>query len=111
MRSLLILVFFLLFGWMSYIVISTSLESNLFTEWNSLASIPWMRATLWDFYANVLVIYLWICYKETSWGLKLVWLIVLVVLGSIGTCIYLLFQLIRMKDGEGVAELLTKRNE
>ena len=34
---------------MVYMVISTSLESSLFKEWVYLAAIPWMRATLCDF--------------------------------------------------------------
>jgi len=41
---------------MCYQVISTSLSSILFKEWHFLGSIPWMRATLWDFYANVTLI-------------------------------------------------------
>ena len=45
-----------LWFWMVYIVVSTSLESSLFENWDFLASIPWMRATLWDFYANILLI-------------------------------------------------------
>src|ERR1700712_4990071 len=63
---------------MCYEVISTSLASNLFEQWDFLGGIPWMRATLWDFYANVLVIFTWIAYKEKSLALKIIWLILLV---------------------------------
>ena len=52
MIPILKIVFSLLLVWMCYKVIGTSLESNLFKEWDFLGNIPWMRATLWDFYAN-----------------------------------------------------------
>lgn len=95
---------------MIYKVIATSLESNLFEEWNNLGQIPWMEATLYDFYANVLCIFLWIAYKEKSLVKKSVWLVLLVTLGSIGTCLYVLKELFGLKAGEGFSELLTKRN-
>jgi len=102
--------FSLLFIWMCYVVISTSINSNLFKEWDFLGAIPWMRATLWDFYANVAVIYLWICYKEKAVAPKIIWLILLVALGSIASCAYVLIQLFRLKPGEGLKELFSKQN-
>jgi hypothetical protein len=96
-------------AWMSYMVINTSVHSSLIKEWNYLASIPWMRATLWDFYANVLVICLWVCYKEETLAMRIIWLILLCGLGSIATCAYVFLQLFRLKPGEGIRELLTGR--
>ena len=102
--------FSILLVWMCYIVISTSIKSNLFAQWDFLGSIPWMRATLWDFYANVTAIFLWVCYKEKSIFLKIVWLILLVALGSIATCAFILIQLFRLKPEEGLKEFFGKRN-
>jgi len=104
------ILFSLLFVWTSYTVISTSIESNLFKEWSFLGAIPWMRATLWDFYANVTVIFLWVCYKENSIPLRLLWLILLVTLGSIASCAYVLIQLFRLKPGQGLKEFFGKQN-
>ncbi|HVW94834.1 MAG TPA: DUF1475 family protein [Mucilaginibacter sp.] len=100
--------FSLLFAWMCYQVINTSIHSNLFKEWDFLGAIPWMRATLWDFYANVAVIFLWVCYKEKNIVLSIVWLILLVALGSIASCAYVLIQLFKLKQGEGLKEFFTK---
>ena len=102
------IVFSALLIWVTYVVISTSLESSLFKEWDFLGSIPWMRATLWDFYANIFIITLWMFYKEKSVFLKIVWLILFVCLGSIATCFYVLIQLFKLKTGEGVKELIGK---
>src|SRR5476651_1776903 len=93
--------FSILFLWMCYIVISTSINSNLFKEWDFLGSIPWMRATLWVFYANVIVIYLWLWYIEKYVMQKVAWLILLITLGSIARCAYVLIQLFKLKPGEG----------
>jgi len=104
------IIFSILLVWMCYVVISTSVQSNLFKEWNFLGSIPWMRATLWDFYANVLVIFIWVCYKEKSYPLKSVWLILLIALGSIASCAFVLIQLFRLKREEGLKEFFSKQN-
>ncbi len=95
---------------MVYMVVSTSLESSLFKEWDFLGSIPWMRATLWDFYANVLVIYLWVLYRERNWAIKILWAILFFTLGSIGTIGYVLIQLFFLKDGEGIQHILTPKS-
>lgn len=95
--------------WMVYIVISTSLESSLFNEWDFLGAIPWMRATLWDFYANVLVIYLFVLYREKSVFIKILWLGLFFCLGSIATIGYVLIELSRLKDGEGVEKILQQK--
>ena len=103
-------IFSILFVWVCYVVVTTSLQSNLFEQWDYLGSIPWMRATLWDFYANVSVIYLWVCYKEKNIALKVVWLVLLIVLGSIASTAFVLIQLFRLKPNEGLKELFTARN-
>lgn len=100
------IVFSVLLVWVTYIVISTSLESSLFKEWDFLGSIPWMRATLWDFYANIFIITLWMFYKEKSIFTKVVWLILFVCLGSIATCGYVLIKLFKLKANDGVKELI-----
>jgi hypothetical protein len=103
------IIFSILFVWICYNVISTSLSNNLFKEWDSLAT-PWMKATLWDFYTNVTVIYLWLCYKEKGIFAKIIWLILLVVLGSIASCAYILIQLFNLKPTEGLKELFINQN-
>lgn len=109
MRTFLKTFLILLLLWMIYVVVSTSLKSNLFTEWDYLGAIPWMQATLWDFYANILIIYLWILYKEKNTGIRILWAVLLFCLGSIASIIYVLIQLFRLKDEEPLENLLLKK--
>ena len=107
-----ILKIFLSLVWifMIYVVVSTSLESSLFKQWDYLGSVPWMKATLWDFYANVLVIYLWVLYRERSLGVMVLWALAFFLLGSIGTIGYTLIQLFSLKEGQGLSVILKPKS-
>ena len=106
MIKMLRVLFFLVFIYMTYTVISTSIESNLFAEWSKLGAIPWMTATLKDFYAIMLIIVLWMFYKEKTWPLRIVWLVLFVCLGSIATSAYVLIQLFRVSAEDPLEKVL-----
>ena len=108
MMTILKILFTAVFLYMTYTVIDTSLRSNLFTEWSYLGSIPWMTATLKDFYSNVLFIFLWVAYKENHWIKSFVWLILLVGLGSIATAAYVLIQLFKLRPEENLDKLFLR---
>jgi hypothetical protein len=97
-----------LFVWMIYIVLSTCFESNLFSEWSDLAKIPWLTATLWDFYANTVIISLWAMYKERSFMARGVWVILFIVLGSIATSAYILRYLFSLSKDDGIEKLILR---
>lgn len=111
MTRFLIIILSLIWLWMVYIVASTSLKSGLFEQWDFLASIPWMRATLWDFYANVLLIYLYVLWRERNIIPKLLWAVLFFCLGSIATIPYLLIQLFRLKPSESISEIFKPTNK
>lgn len=108
MKNLLISLVTAVFLWVTYIVISTSFQSNLFQELDYLTSIPWMKATLWDFYALIFVLLLWVYYKESSFAAKSIWTVLFVCLGSIAVTAYVLLQLFKLKTGEGLEKVLLK---
>lgn len=110
-KSASIVLFILLLLLMIFTIVKVSLESNLFNELPELLKIPWMQATLVDFYTNVFILFLWITYKEKKHYKKLIWLILLVILGSVATCIYILKELIQLKKSENLKDLLTKQND
>ncbi|HWZ21203.1 MAG TPA: DUF1475 family protein, partial [Cytophagaceae bacterium] len=96
---------------MLYMIVVTSLESNLYKEWDYLGAIPWMRATLWDFYANILLIYLWVIYKEKSISIKFLWAALFFCLGSIASISYVLIQLYKVKPDADIKEVLLNSND
>ncbi|XP_057521933.1 uncharacterized protein LOC130802036 isoform X3 [Amaranthus tricolor] len=61
---------------------------------------PWMKTTLLDFYINVTVLAIWVIYKESSWIAAILWVILLVCLGSITTCTYIVVQLFKFSAEE-----------
>ena len=111
MKTFLKALLILLMSIMLVKIITTSLKSNLFEEWETLAKIPWMDATLWDFYANVFCIFLWILYKEKNYLTRLSWLILLVVLGSVATIAYILIQLFKLKKEEEWTQVFIQQNK
>jgi hypothetical protein len=100
--------FILMFFYMTFVVVSTSLESNLFEEWSNLAAIPWLVATIKDFYANTIIISLWMFYKEKTWGARLLWFLLFVGLGSIATSAYVLMILFRVSVNDPVENVLLR---
>ena len=110
MIKMLRVLFFLIFVYMTYTVIATSIESNLFAEWSKLAAIPWMTATLIDFYANMVIVALWMFYKERSWAFRAVWLVLFVGLGSIATSAYVLIQLFRVSAEDPLEKVILNRS-
>lgn len=114
MLTFLKILFSVIFAGMIAVVVTTSYESNLFTliaTWdpaNSMA--PWFSATLWDFYANVVFIFVWVAYKENNVLRSIVWLILLVTLGSIATALYALIQLFKLQPGQTIRDFFTAQN-
>jgi hypothetical protein len=96
--------------WILYVIVDTASHNSLIQQWGMLASVAWMKATLWDFYANMMPLILWVNYKESTWPKRIVWTLLLVSLGSIATCIYILIQLFQPHDDDGFEKLLVHKN-
>jgi hypothetical protein len=108
MITFLKILFGALFVYMIYVVVTTQSQSPLFAEWDHLMQIPWMTATIKDFYTNVIAIFCWIAYKERNIAVKLLWLVLLVCLGSIATTLYILIQLFKLKRGDSIDRLFLR---
>ncbi|XP_057794644.1 uncharacterized protein LOC131010953 isoform X2 [Salvia miltiorrhiza] len=65
---------------------------------------PWMAATLVDFYINILVIGVWIIYKESNWILSVIWIVLLICFGSITTCAYIVMQFLKLTPQESLLD-------
>ncbi|KAL9665527.1 hypothetical protein QQ045_020947 [Rhodiola kirilowii] len=73
---------------------------------NFIQVIWWMTATLIDFYTNVIAISVWVAYKESSWTSAVIWILLLICTGSLGTCIYIVSQLFQLSSQDPVHLIL-----
>ncbi|XP_054786678.1 uncharacterized protein LOC129292955 isoform X2 [Prosopis cineraria] len=60
----------------------------------------WMAATLIDFYINVVALALWVAHKESNWISSILWIILLIGLGSITSCAYIVVQFSKLSSQE-----------
>ena len=70
---------------------------------------PWFVATLFDAYFGFLWFWLWVAYKERSFFLKLIWLVLILSLGNIAMAAYVLLQVARLPDQADIEDLLLRR--
>lgn len=85
-----------------------SLERGVFEAAADLWSDPWFRATLADAYFGFIAVYVWIAYKEPTWGRRALWFVLLMALGNIAIAVYVLVQLFRLPRGATMEDLLLR---
>ncbi|MEZ0276012.1 MAG: DUF1475 family protein [Roseimicrobium sp.] len=86
-----------------------SMSVALWKTPREVATHPWFIATLFDAYFGFLTFYCWVCWKETSWTKRVVWLVAILLLGNIAMAVYALNKLFRLPADAGVRELLVYR--
>ena len=70
---------------------------------------PWFVATLFDAGFGFLWFWLWLAYKETSWLVRIVWLLLILLGGNMVMASYVLIQLWRLPAGATAQDLLLRR--
>jgi Protein of unknown function (DUF1475) len=105
------LIAFFLVVLISILAVTTwaSLEQNVLLGFQYLFESRWGIATLFDTYFGFITIYLWIAYKEVTWGKRILWLALILTLGSIAFSIYILNQL-RLLKNEPIESLLIRKS-
>lgn len=74
------------------------------------ATSPWACATLFDAYFGFLTFFVWVCFKETKVWVKVLWFVLIMMLGNIAMSGYVLIQLFRLKAEEPASAVLSRRN-
>jgi hypothetical protein len=110
MRKSLVILFSLILVGMLAVTIRASLQEGMFEAGGKLWPSWWFRATLADAYFGFLTFYAWVFYKETSPVSRVVWLLLILLLGNIAMSIYLLIALRRMTS-DRPAELLLREEQ
>jgi hypothetical protein len=106
LKLVLELLFAAIFLWMTVATIRTSLAVSLWDAWDGYAANPWAVATLYDAYCGFLTFYVWVVYKERSWGVRILWFVLIMALGNIAMSAYVLIQLFRLRPEEPVERIL-----
>jgi hypothetical protein len=70
---------------------------------------PWFKATLADAYFGFLVVYLWIAYQQRTWGRRVLWFVLLMLLGNIAIAVYVLIRLFRLPPNSSMEDLLLRK--
>jgi hypothetical protein len=86
-----------------------SLDCALWRIPGEVASHPWFIATLADTYWAFLTFYAWLAYKETSWTSRMLWLLAILVLGTMAVAAYMLHQLFRVTTDADIEQVLLRR--
>ncbi len=111
MRAVLIVLFAAIFVVMIGVTAWAGSHSNLFDPAVRAAynAQPWAIATLFDAYCGFVTFFVWVAYRERGAGAKILWLVLILLLGNIAMSSYVLLQLFRMKAGEPLSSLLSPR--
>jgi len=110
MRNFLIILFGAIFLWMIVMTTLTSLEMPIWDAFATFGDHPWAVATLWDAYFGFLTFYVWVAWRETRLASRLLWFVLILLLGNITMSLYVLIQLFRLAPGQSPAVILSTRN-
>ena len=102
--------FALIFVGMLSLVITASIDQNMFEAVGSMWPNWWFRATLADAYFGFLTFFVWVAYKELRLWRKLVWFASIMLLGNLAISAYILLELFKLQAEDTFDTLLTRRN-
>ena len=94
---------------MLVVTTQASLHTPIWQLPASLTDDLWFRATLWDAYFGFLTFFIWVAYKEGSWGRSILWFFLIMIFGNIAMATYVLIQLFRVPADASLREVLVRR--
>jgi Protein of unknown function (DUF1475) len=111
MRAFLIALFAAIFLVMIAVTLWASSHSSLLDPAVRAAynAQPWAIATLFDAYCGFITFLVWVAFRERGLGLKILWLVLVLLLGNIAMSLYVLLQLFRLKPDESLTSLFVPR--
>ena len=90
------------------VTISASLDRSLTIAASELWPDLWFRATLADAYFGFFTIWIWMAYKETNLGTRLVWFCLVMTLGNIAIAAYLLRLLFQAAPNDPIERIVLR---
>jgi hypothetical protein len=102
--------FALIFVGMLSLVITASIDQNMFEAVGNIWPNWWFKATLADAYFGFLTFFVWVAYKELYLWRKLIWFTSIMLLGNLAISAYMLLELFKLQEQDNFETLLTRRN-
>ena len=78
---------------MSLFLLDALSNGHLLIEGRALLAMPWGRMSLVDIYTGLLLFCCWIGWREQNKYVAIIWMLMLLVLGNLATCLYVLIAL------------------
>ena len=100
--------FIAIFAAMVYATTSASLQCNIMQIPGPVLGHPWFTATLFDAYCGFVTFYAWVFYKEKSVAAKIIWLILIMLLGNLAMSAYMLIHLFKLPTNATADKLLLR---
>lgn len=91
------------------VTIGASLQKNILEAGPALRAERWFQATLADAYFGFITFYVWVAYKERSLAGRIIWFVLIMLLGNIAMSIYVLRELVRWRPNEPFSTILLRR--
>lgn len=57
----------------------------------------WFQVTLLDAYLGFLLFFGWLCSHEVGWGVRICWLMLILIFGNMAACLYVMIHLWRRR--------------
>jgi len=102
--------FAFIFIGMLAVIITATLDQNIFEAVGKIWPNWWFKATLADAYFGFLTFFVWVTYKELRLWRKLVWFASIMLLGNLAISAYILLELFKLQEKDNFETLLTRRN-
>ena len=107
LRGLFILVLLSMLGVTSW----ASMHTPLFAIPRDVLRHPWFIATLLDAYWAFVSFFVWVAWKEPGFAARALWFVAIIALGNIAMSFYFLRELFRIRAGESIDAVFTRRND
>lgn len=108
--SILKALFALILFAMLAVIITASIDQNIFEAVGKMWPNWWFKATLADAYFGFLTCFVWVAYKELRLWRKLVWFASFMLMGNLAISAYILLELFKLQEKDNFETLLTRRN-
>ena len=105
MKQLLTAFFVVVLLVMLWIIVVASQDRGVLAAAFEMWADPWGKATLLDLYASFFTVWIWMAFREPNWPRRLLWLALLVCLGSVAIALYFLLALWQLPPGAPWSQL------